>query len=279
MSRLEFRGGGLPEAFVVALRGRETIDELYDFEVWVTLATAAAVELDLDASIGAAGTVVIKPSDDSTEECCYHGVVREIELLHAAGRLALMRLSIVPALWRASESRHSRAYTNLKVDDLMKDVLDRASLSADIGFSETHPEEEHIVQYRESDYAFMQRWLEREGCHHFFRHGSEGPEELVLRDSSSSAEAGEGDAARLRFHPASGGDTSAGARATLAASRRSPARRGSPRAPPSSAPAPCSACGPATPSSSRSIRAAPSTRSTSSRASSTAARRPPSFWR
>ena len=48
---------------------------------------------------------------------------------------------------------------------------------------ETQPEREYVVQYEESDFAFVQRWLEHEGIYYYFEHKDER-ERLVFGDSS-----------------------------------------------------------------------------------------------
>jgi type VI secretion system secreted protein VgrG len=49
-------------------------------------------------------------------------------------------------------------------------------------------EHEYIVQYEESDWDFIQRWLEAEGYYYWFEQGSEG-EKIVFADSNDDATA------------------------------------------------------------------------------------------
>ena len=210
VSRLDFKGGGLPDDLVVAaLRGVEAISELYEFEIWVVASAEACVSLDLDATLGERGTLTVRPRADAEEEHHYFGVVREVELVQAARGGALLRVVLVPELYGLTHSRHSRVYTFQKLDAVIGDVFDRAGMkmSFSVSSKEDHPEEEHIVQYRESDHHFLARWLEREGFFYFFRHGDGDGEELCITDSSSGAE----ELGVVRYRPVVGGDTSAGA--------------------------------------------------------------------
>ncbi len=208
MSRIDFKGAGFPEDVVVAaLRGAEGISELYELELWLVISAQAATDLDLDGTLGKRGTVTIKPRPDADDKHRYHGIVREIELVQAALGGALVRLVLVPELFKLTQSRHARVYTFQKIDAVLKDVLDRAGLSGSskVAANEDHPQEEHIVQYRESDYRFMARWMEREGFVYWFRHG-EDHEELYITDLSSDAD----DFGPVRYRPTAGADTSAG---------------------------------------------------------------------
>jgi type VI secretion system secreted protein VgrG len=208
MSRIDFKGAGLPDdVVVVALRGAEGISELYELELFLVSSLAAASDLDLDGTLGKRGTMMIKASATATEQHRYHGIVREIEIVQAALGGALLRLVLVPELFKLTQSRHARVYTFQKIDAVIKDVLSRAGLSGSstVTAKESHPDEEHVVQYRESDYRFLARWMEREGFVYWFKHGDDR-EQLLITDSSSDAE----DLGPVRYHPTAGGDTSGG---------------------------------------------------------------------
>lgn len=210
MSRFDFRDGGLPpDVLVVAVRGVENVSQPYEFDIWLVLTAAACAFLDLDSLLGERATFIVKEHEDASDEAPYFGILREVELVHAAGNFALLRVVLVPELFKLTQSSHSRAYTFQKLDAVIGDVFARAELTMpwSITQHEAHREEEHIVQYRESDHAFLSRWLEREGFFYFFKHGSKGIEELEIIDTSSSAE----NCAVVRYRPVAGGDTSAGA--------------------------------------------------------------------
>jgi len=71
-----------------------------------------------------------------------------------------------------------------------------------------YAKEEHVCQYRESDLAFLSRWMEREGIFYYFEHTEDG-EKLIICDDKSYDQDPIG--TPVRFHPHLGGDGSAGA--------------------------------------------------------------------
>src|SRR5262249_23543881 len=48
------------------------------------------------------------------------------------------------------------------------------------------PKREYVVQYEESDWDFLQRWLEHEGLYYWFEHGGTN-EVLIISDSRDDA--------------------------------------------------------------------------------------------
>ena len=83
---------------------------------------------------------------------------------------------------------------------------------ADVGLAEdlktewrlkgTYPKRAYIVQYEESDLAFVSRLLEADGIYHFLETGSDGTPTLVLADDSTAAKPIDGDPTlnKLLFH-------------------------------------------------------------------------------
>ena len=67
--------------------------------------------------------------------------------------------------------------------------------------------EEHVCQYRESDLAFVSRWMEHLGMYYYFEQGDDA-EKLVVTDSKSSQSDLPSDA--VRYVPTLSADRSAG---------------------------------------------------------------------
>jgi hypothetical protein len=58
--------------------------------------------------------------------------------------------------------------------DTLRAVLEQAGLASDtfeLCLNGKYGEREHVCQYEESDLAFVERWIEREGMYYFFEHG------------------------------------------------------------------------------------------------------------
>lgn len=212
MSRFSFRCDSLPESsHVVSFRGNEGISKLFRFEVALLVPDSDCATLVLDDVVGARASLTVQPQDDSpaADQHRVHGVVSEIELVHSENGKTLLSVSLVSAFHRLTESMHSRMFTGETVPDIIGWIVDDAGLGAqlDLRLSGDHPEEDHLCQYRESDFDFIARWMEREGIYFFFDHSGDD-EMLVVADHKSAH-----DPCRdvgVRFRPLARADTSAG---------------------------------------------------------------------
>ncbi len=192
---------------VAAFRATEAISRPYEVEVFLL---APSEGLELGDGIGAKAKLILDRADDKLPPFYFSGVFASLELLHEADNRALVRGVIVPRIWQLSLSQHSRIFTKMSLPEIIEAVLGDNALSGDdyelrLG---KYAKEEHVCQYRESDLAFLSRWMEREGIYYFFEHTEDG-EKLILCDDKSYDKDPIG--TPVRYHPQAGGDMSAGA--------------------------------------------------------------------
>lgn len=192
---------------VAAFRATEAISRPYEVEVFLLVPSD---ELELADGIGAKARLILDRANDKLPPFYFSGVFASLELLHEFDGRALVRGIIVPRIWQLGLSRHSRIFTKMSIPEIIEAVLGDNSLSGDdyelrLG---SYPKEEHVSQYRESDLAFLSRWMEREGIFYYFEHTEDG-EKLILCDDKSYDKDPIG--LPVRFHPQMGGDSSAGA--------------------------------------------------------------------
>lgn len=197
------------ETRVVGFRGTEGISRLYSFDIYLTLDAESAESFDLGDAVGATASLVID-RHDGRDPFSFHGMMSEAALVHHEkdGR-ALCRVVLVPRLWKLTQTLHSRIFTRMSIPDILKDIFERSGLPAEayaLNLSAQYPEEEHVCQYRESDFEFISRWMEREGIYYHFEHGDQA-EKLILADNKSAHE--DLDAGPVRFFALSGGDVTA----------------------------------------------------------------------
>ena len=122
-----------------------------------------------------------------------HGLTESIELIdserHAVARYVLR---MVPNVWLLTLEHKSRIYADTTVPDLVRTVLATYGLKEGthyqvrMNYPAKSPKHEYIVQYQESDWDFLQRWLEHEGFFYWFSHSAEG-ETLVITDDNADA--------------------------------------------------------------------------------------------
>lgn len=181
------RSSGLPATTrVVALTGREAISTLYRHEVYAVVPNDDASSLDLGDALSCRATLTLD-RDDGGDPFRFHGILATLELLHASEVYTLLRATIAPRFWRLSLNHHSRLFTDKSLPDILREVLDEGGLSGgyELRLKRDYAPEEHVCQYRESDFDFLSRWMEHEGLYYFFEHGDDA-EKLVIADDRSA---------------------------------------------------------------------------------------------
>ncbi len=192
---------------VASFRGVETLSAPYEIEVNVLVPNEESLELA--EVLGDRITLRIRP------ELGYvlHGVVASFSLLAEGASYGLFRLTMVPKLWHLTLGEHSRVFVGDTLREIIEKVFKQNGLTTkDYLFrvNGQFKKLDHVCQYHESDFAFISRWLEREGLYYFFEHDEgEDRERLVITDDRSFH--GALSQKPVRYFPQSGGDVSAGA--------------------------------------------------------------------
>lgn len=107
---------------------------------------------------------------------------------------------MVPKLWQTTRTSRSRIFMAMSLEDLVTAVLSDDGLDPQLDFEfqlqrpgadgdpktrAVYPEREYVVQYEESDWHFLARWLEHEGVWFCFTN-EDGAEKVVFADTESS---------------------------------------------------------------------------------------------
>ncbi|MBA2779618.1 type VI secretion system Vgr family protein [Billgrantia kenyensis] len=119
-----------------------------------------------------------------------HGVVSEFARGDRGHRHTLYRVEIRPALWRLGLRHNSRIFQEVSPLTVLNTLCDERGLT-DVAFAVTRElsEREFLVQYRETDLAFVERLAAEEGLfyfHEFFETGEDAPNgahRLVFADA------------------------------------------------------------------------------------------------
>jgi len=189
--RFSFVSAGLDrDTFgVVHFTGTEALSSLYEFNI--TLVTDDP-NLDLDTILRQPATFTIhRPNDQRVD---FNGILSQFEQLHAFNDCIFYRAQLRPRLWWLTLTHHNQVCLNLPVvpspqgaaqASLIGQVLMDGGLTPlDFAFrtQKNYPAQEYVCQYDESHYAFMARWLEREGLYYFFEQTAT-EEKVVITDS------------------------------------------------------------------------------------------------
>jgi len=207
---ITFSSGMLPStARVLGFRGVEALSRPYRFEIFLSIPSDGEDDVNFAEVVGAKARLTLDRADDKNPPFIFAGVLGSVDLIHEFDGRALLRVVLVPRLWEFTLSRHSRIFTRKSVPEVIQAVLEDNGLSgADYALQlrGNYETEEHICQYRESDFDFISRWMEREGIFYYFEHTEDG-EKLILSDDKGYPTEAIG--LPVRYHPQLGEDRSA----------------------------------------------------------------------
>jgi type VI secretion system secreted protein VgrG len=184
---------------VVRFHGREAISSLYRYEI-VLLAQSTGPEIDPHDLIQRRATLRIATKTTPAYRVV-HGVITEAEEMHSVNEGMLFKVTIEPPLVRAAYRKRCRIFLEKTLRQILRAVLEGdpnlvhaegATVDADEGDTGFSPANElftfrvadtsrldsvaarpYVVQYNESDLAFVSRLLEEEGIAYHFENGQE----------------------------------------------------------------------------------------------------------
>ena len=142
-------------------------------------------DLAIDDVLGHSLSVKIDVSAEVVREL--NGIVTRFVLTGRAGRYASYQATVRPWLWFLTRSADCRIFQELDAVAIIKKIFEKYTLADyDLSLlSATPPAMPYCVQYRETDFAFVSRLMERFGIYYYFRHEG-GNHTLVLADSPAA---------------------------------------------------------------------------------------------
>jgi type VI secretion system secreted protein VgrG len=179
-----FRSQALPEDTfdVVSFEGFEGISKLYEFRI--TLVSEIA-DIDIKQVLRSPASFSIMHDD---KEIRFQGILSYFEQLHEVDRFVYFKTALVPRLWLSNLNHENQIFLDKSVPEIIEEILKQAGLTArDYTFKLTgdYRQWEYICQYRETDYNFISRWMEREGIYFYFDQTDEG-EKLIITDTNTA---------------------------------------------------------------------------------------------
>lgn len=163
------------------IRGRERISRPFEFEV---LVAAPAEEPLSPRSFAGARAALIFIDEDRVERRRVFGMIAEVvDLLNTESDLATFRLRFVPRTFRLGLVRLQEIYMNKTLQEIVEQKLDLVGLDGESAFRlrGEDPDREFVVQYDETDAAFVSRLTEHVGWSFFFDH-ADGFDRVVFTD-------------------------------------------------------------------------------------------------
>ncbi|EDP65154.1 hypothetical protein BAL199_01369 [alpha proteobacterium BAL199] len=188
--------GQEPDTFTVfRMRGREAISELFRFEIETVSSNA---DLDAAGVVGQSACLTLGRLDQSRK---IYGMIERLELqgITPQGDY-IYRIILVPRLQKLALTRQNQIHgttAEMSVREVLNDELTAGSLKGapaakvsgrlglndfELRLSQQYPMRDYIVQYDESDFAFISRLCEHYGIFYFFAHEN-GRDTVVFGDS------------------------------------------------------------------------------------------------
>jgi type VI secretion system secreted protein VgrG len=177
--------------------GKEAISRLFEYDIEVVCLDPEGPSTE--AMVGAKVTLVIQrvpgPTGGWHGTQRLHGMVAEVEdVLTDHVDTAVYRLRVVPRAFALTLVHTQDIFLNLSVPDIVKAKVAAVNLGDAMAMrlSSAYPERDFVVQYKESDLAFVSRLTEHLGISFFFEQGDAG-DTMVFTDQSggfSPSEAG-----------------------------------------------------------------------------------------
>jgi type VI secretion system secreted protein VgrG len=116
----------------------------------------------------------------------FNGYVTRFSRQGAHRKYHVYSATVRPWLWLLTQTSNCRIFQEKTVPDIIKEVFRGHGLT---DFQESltsdYSPREYVVQYRETDFNFVNRLMEHEGIYYFFKHEA-AKHTLVLADSSDA---------------------------------------------------------------------------------------------
>ena len=173
----------------------ETLSEPFSLEIDLL---SSQPDLDISSLVGDTVNVAIDIEDGSVRYL--NGYVTHMTSVDGFDQLARYHVTVRPWLSMLSSRKNSRIFQNQSVPDIVKGLFrEHGFADFDDSLSTDYSQLEFVVQYQESDLAFVSRLLARAGIYYYFKH-EKGRHVLVLADSLSAHHAVPG-YEKVPFHP------------------------------------------------------------------------------
>ena len=167
---------------VLKFEGEEKISGLYKYEIDIV---SKDMELDSSKIINNAAVFSFVRGQEKPEEI--HGMISQFEQYGRNEEYAFYRLILVPRLWALNLVFQNEIYQQADISDIIKKIMTDAGFSKKdykIDLKNTYTKQEYVVQYRETNYDFLNRRLEYFGIFYYFDN-SNNADVVVFTDSNS----------------------------------------------------------------------------------------------
>lgn len=183
---------------IARLEGHEALGELFCFDLDLSqVGTGLLSMVDLAATsaamLGSTASIVFERHGETVRSI--HGLITEVDEAidpreDKAAEAGALRVRLMPRAFRLGLVELHEVFLNKSIPDIIKEKLERIDLVGDdleFRLGGNYPVREFVVQYKETDLAFITRLCERYGITYRFEH-EDKVDKIVFMDLQSSFE-------------------------------------------------------------------------------------------
>ncbi|QPK63326.1 type VI secretion system tip protein VgrG [Methylomonas sp. LL1] len=175
---------GETDLLLYRMTGSEQLSQLFEYDLELL---SEKNDIALKSLLGKNMTVKLELNGGGHRS--FHGLVTRISLFGMLGRLYYYRATLRPKPWLLTRTTDCKIFSNLSVPDIVKKVLsEHGYTDLENKLNGSYEPREYCVQYRESDFNFISRLMEKEGIYYYFKH-SDSQHTMVLCDDKSGHQA------------------------------------------------------------------------------------------
>jgi len=161
----------------------EELGRLFHFELDLL---SKDPNINFEDLLGNKVTVRLELADNKTRY--FNGFVTRFSMTGTYGNYIAYHAIVSPWLWFLTRTADCRIFQDKTVPDIIKEIFRGHGFSDfEEALSGSYRKWEYCVQYRETDFNFVNRLMEQEGIYYYFKHDN-GKHTLMLADSISSHE-------------------------------------------------------------------------------------------
>ena len=170
------------EIAVVSFEGKEEISDIFEYKI---ILASDNQEIDSSKILNKTASFTMIRPDES--EAKIHGIISQFEQFGQARDHVFYKVILVPRLWRTKLTFQNEVYQTIEIEDLIEKILKKSNLTGNdfkVDLKTSYPKSEFMVQYRETDFNFLNRRLEHYGIFYYFDHS--GDKEVVCFTDDNS---------------------------------------------------------------------------------------------
>lgn len=168
-----------------SMRMTEGMSQLYEMQIEMY---SDEDDIDFDKVLGHNLTVALDTQFGPSERF-FNGYVTRFAFAGSHGRRFVYQCVASPWTWFLTRAENCRIFHNQDAKSIVESIFgDYEASNFKFDLSKSYPKYEYCVQYRETDFNFISRLLEREGIYYYFEHEN-GEHQMVLTDGRAGHKA------------------------------------------------------------------------------------------